>query len=393
MRLGYVPAGTARRAAQRRYRGAERGAARGRVTVVQVLLNLGHGGMETMAVSLARGLDPQRFRSVIVALDAGGEHEEALRQSGIESYVLGGRRFWSPAFHWEFAALLRKLDAAVVHTHHFSPLLHSVLAIRLARVPRVVHTEHSYQYLEPRGDYRRMLRWMGAATDAFVLVAQSMQAFYRDRVRVGSGRLRVIPNGIDTDIYKPSTEGVAQKRQRWGVPPDAYLVGTAGRFFPEKDYATLIRGFRTFAASHPKAHLAMIGDGPERPSLEALAGERVHFLGWRTDLKEILPALDVFALSSKSEGLPLVALEALACGIPVVATPVGDLPEVVANGAAGVLFSVGDAAALARALSLLADGARRAALGRAGRERVLHRYSQTAMVDGYTRAYDGLEVA
>jgi glycosyltransferase involved in cell wall biosynthesis len=368
-------------------------------TVVQVILNLGHGGMESMAVALAGGLDRKRFRSVVVALDAGGEHEAVLRDSGVESYVLSGRRLWSPGFHWEIAALLRRLKADVVHTHHFSPLLHTLPAMRLARVARRVHTEHSYQYLEPRRDYRRVLRVIGTMTHAFVLVARSMHAFYRDRVRLGEKRLRVIPNGVDTELFKPSNGKAA--RQQFGVPANAYLVGTAGRFFTEKDYGTLLRGFAALAPANPDAHLAMIGDGPEQSSLQALAtsfgdpiAARIHFLGWRTDLPDVLPLLDTFVLSSRSEGLPLVALEALACGVPLAVTPVGDLPEVVTDGQAhaGLLFPIGDHAALGRALAALADDNARAAFAKAGRARVLQRYSQAAMVDSYTRAYEGLEV-
>jgi glycosyltransferase involved in cell wall biosynthesis len=238
-------------------------------------------------------------------------------------------------------------------------------------------------------------------THAFVLVARSMQAYYRDTVRLGARRLRVIPNGVDTDGFTPSKRNVEHRRHIEGVQANSYLVGTAGRFFPEKDYGTLLRGFAALAATNPTAHLAMIGDGPERPSLEALAqslGEtiapRIHFLGWRTDLVDLLPLLDVFVLSSKSEALPLVALEALACGVPIVVTPVGDLPDVVAdNGSrAGVLFPIGDAAALAGALAELADPTTRAALATRGRARVIQRYSQAAMVRSYANAYEGLEV-
>lgn len=370
-------------------------------TVVQVLLNLGHGGMEAMAVSLATGLDRHRYRPVVVALDAGGDYETVLRDANVEAHILDGRRLWSPAFHVDLAKLLRKLRADVVHTHHFSPLLHSLPAVRLAGVRRRIHTEHSFQYLEPRRDYRRAMRVMGRMTHAFVLVAQSMHAYYRDTVRMGEKRLRVIPNGVDTGLFTPSKKDVAKKRRVLGVEANAYLVGTAGRFFPEKDYGTLLRGFAALAANNPDAHLAMIGDGPERPSLESLAqsfGERItpriHFLGWRTDLVDLLPQLDVFVLSSKSEGLPLVALEALACGVPIVVTPVGDLPDVVAdNGSrAGLVFPVGDPAALAAALSALADPGTRTALGTTGRARVVQHYSQSAMVESYARAYEGLEV-
>ncbi|HLQ69551.1 MAG TPA: GT4 family glycosyltransferase PelF [Gemmatimonadales bacterium] len=369
--------------------------ARARATVVQVLLNLGHGGMERMAVTLATGLDPQRFRAVVVALDEGGEHEALLRDASVEYHVLGGRRFWQPRFHWTFARLLRRLRPAVVHTHHFGTLVHSLPAAWLARVPRRVHTEHSYQYLEPRPDYRRLLRGMSATSDAFVVVAHSQLAYYADCVHVPARRLCVIPNGIDTTHYQPRTpEPANAARRALGLAPDAYVIGTAGRFFPEKDYGTLVRGVAALFQTHPHVQLVLIGEGPQQAALEALVaslgiGSRVRFAGWRIDLADVLPALDVFVLSSRSEGLPLVALEASACGVPVVATPVGDVPQVIADGRTGVLFPIGDDAALSAALRALADAPRRRAMGLAGRERVVAHYSQRAMVDAYVRLYEG----
>jgi sugar transferase (PEP-CTERM/EpsH1 system associated) len=361
-------------------------------TIVQVVLNLGHGGMETVAVNLARGLDPARYRAVVVALDAGGEHEPTLRQSGIEYHVLGGRRFRRPDFHWNLAKLLRQLAADVVHTHQLGQLVHALPATWLARVPRRVHTEHSYQYLEARADHRRLLRWMSARSDAFIVVGRTLQSFYRDQVGVSPRLLRVIPNGVDPSRYQPASD-VPAARSALGLPPEGLLIGTAGRFFPEKDYGTLLRGAAPLCRTRPDVRVIMAGDGPERAVLEALAttlgiSRQVLFLGWRTDLAALLPALDVFVMSSCSEGLPLVALEALACGVPVVATPVGDLPDIV-DERVGLLFPVGGVPVLTQALASLAGAAdRRRALGRAGRERVAARYSQRAMVHAYAQAYD-----
>jgi len=362
-------------------------------TIVQVVINLGKGGMEAIAVNLARGLDRTRFRPILIALDAGGEHEAELRDAGIAYSVLGTRRWRDPRFHWTLWKLLRRLQPDVVHTHHFSPLLHTVSAARLAGVPRLVHTEHSWQYLEHRPAHRRALRWMSRLSDAFVVVGSSMAPYYRDHVQVAPEQLRVIPNGIDTDRYRPAAD-VAAARRAHGLPP-GLLVGTAGRFFAVKDYGLLVRAGALLVPSHPDLHLVMIGDGPERAALEGLAGElgvegHVHFLGWRSDASDLLPLLDVFALSSLSEGLPLVVLEAMACGVPVVTTPVGDLPEVVSEGRTGFFFPIGDAGALAGVLRhlLVADSSRRA-LGRAARTRVVEHYSERAMVEGYVRAYEG----
>jgi len=172
-------------------------------TIVQVVINLGKGGMEAIAVNLARGLDRTRFRPILIALDAGGEHEEELRDAGIAYSVLGTRRWRDPRFHWTLWKLLRRLQPDVVHTHHFSPLLHTVSAARLASVPRLVHTEHSWQYLEHRPAHRWALRWMSRLSDAFVVVGSSMAPYYRDHVQVAPEQLRVIPNGIDTRVFRP----------------------------------------------------------------------------------------------------------------------------------------------------------------------------------------------
>ncbi|PYP70060.1 MAG: glycosyltransferase [Gemmatimonadetes bacterium] len=357
------------------------------------MLYLGKGGMESTAINLARGLDRTRFRPVIIALDEAGEHEEELREAGIEYHVLGGRRLRDPRFHWRLFQLLRRLRPDVVHTHHFATLLHTVTAARLARVPRLVHTEHSWQYLEHRSDYRRALRWMSRLSDVFVVVGNAMAPYYRDHVRVAAGRLRVIANGIDVDVYRPVTNVAAARRTR-GLPTGV-TVGTAGRLFPEKDYGILVRAVAGLILSHPDLHLIMIGDGPERPALEALAvqlgvADHVRFLGWRSDVADLLPLLDVFVLSSLREGLPLAVLEAMACGVPVVTTPVGDLPEVIVEGRAGFFFPIGNPDALAAVLRrLVAAGAERHAIGRAGRQRVAERYSLREMVNAYAGAYDG----
>lgn len=344
-----------------------------------------------MATNLALQLHARGIRSSVLALDEGGEHLEELQRAGVECTVLGGRRPWSPSFHREIASVLRRSDAEVAHTHHFAPLLHSLAGRHLARVPRLVHTEHSYAYLTDRPDYRLALRTLAMECDAFVLCGERMEPFYRDRVGIPGGRVRIIPNGIDTVAFHP-LEDRDRARESLGLP-GGVLVGAAARLAPEKNFALLVRAFAIAHASRPELSLVLAGDGAERVALEALADslgvhDAVRFLGWRADVELVVAALDVFVVSSLREALPLAVLESMSCGVTVVSTPVGDIPEVVHDGVSGLLVPPGDERALAAALIALAsDPQRRIAMGRQARQAILARYSIDAMVDEYLRAY------
>jgi sugar transferase (PEP-CTERM/EpsH1 system associated) len=369
---------------------AQRAVAR-KPTVVQVLLNLGKGGMEAVTINLAHGLTAEGFRCVVIALDAGGENEDALRCSGIEYHVLGGGKYWDVRCHWKLTRLLRDIGADIVHTHHFAPLLRTLPSAMLAGVRRVIHTEHSEDYLRTRLDHRLALRMMSWFTHAFVVVADAMEPFYREEVAIAAARLRVIANGVDTERFHPPADMRALRRAA-GLP-GGLLIGTAGRFFPEKNFETLVRGAAGALRRNPDAHLVMVGDGPERTHLEQVAqalgiADRVIFAGWRKDIADVIAALDVFVLTSVREGCPLAVLEAMSSGVPVIATPVGDVEKVVLAGRTGLLFPVGDVEALSSALiELLENDVRRHAMGRQARSRILVNYNQRTTIERYAEAY------
>ncbi len=361
-------------------------------TIVQIVLSLGRGGLETMAADLAISLRRRGFRSAVIALDDGGVLEAPLRDAGVEFVVMNGRRFKDPRRHMALASQLRRLRAGVVHTHMYAPLAHSLAACQLAGVKTIVHTEHSFEYLEPRASIRHTLRWMSRATNAFTLVGERMRAYYEDVVGVSKHRLHVIVNGVDADKYQP-TRDKTMLRAELGVPTDAFVVGSAGRLAPEKNFAMLLAAAAHCRSKGVPLHVALFGEGSERDTLVAKAAElgitaHVSFLGWRTDLSRVLGALDVFALTSISEGLPLVLLEAMALGLPVVSTPVGDIAHVVQESRTGFLIPVGDAAALAERLSgPLTTQAYREEMGLVARQTVIDDYSHDAMVGRYVNTY------
>jgi glycosyltransferase involved in cell wall biosynthesis len=218
--------------------------------------------------------------------------------------------------------------------------------------------------------------------------------YLSESCRVPRSRLHQIPNGIDVARFAAARRG--QLRHRLGLSPDAFVLGTVARLAPIKNLELTFGPLAQLVASGIDAHFVIAGDGPTRAELAATAGRmgvgaRVHFLGMVDDPTTVLPELDLFLITSHAEGTSLSLLEAMATGLPCVATAVGGNPEVLADGAAGRLIPANDAGALAHALrELIASPDERNRLGAAGQRRAQQRYSLHAMVDAYESLYDRL---
>jgi sugar transferase (PEP-CTERM/EpsH1 system associated) len=236
--------------------------------------------------------------------------------------------------------------------------------------------------------------------DRYVTVSKDLERYLVRRIGIAPARITQIYNGVDTTRFAPAGAAARDTLPAGFAPPGACVIGTVARVQPVKDHATLLRAFAALAASAPalaaNARLAIVGDGPLLADLRALAATlgvdgTTWFAGERTDVPALLRALDLFVLPSRNEGISNTILEAMASGIPVVASAVGGNVELVADGTTGTLFPAGDAAALARALErYLADAALRAAQGRSARAAATERFSLPAMVAGYQRVYEAL---
>ncbi len=357
---------------------------------MQVVLEVGRGGLETMSADLAIALAGRGIRSAVIGLDSGGELEPRLRDAGVPFTSLGGRRLTAPGYHAAVARALRDAGATAVHTHGFAPLLYGALGRVMAGFPRLVHTEHSIEYLLDRPRLRLAIRGLAQSVSTFAVLGERMRQYYLE-LGIAARRLRIIPNGVA--LLPPATDAARQDaRARLGVR-EAFVVATVGRLAPEKNFPMLIEAFARACGDDPASALVFIGDGGEREALEALAasrgvGSRVTFTGWRRDVASLLPGLDVFALSSFSEGLPMAMLEAMSAGVAVLSTAVGDIPNVVADGSSARLVASEDVEAMASALrALRLDAAARTRLGAAGQALVNATYSRNAMVDAYCSAY------
>ena len=360
--------------------------------VMQVVLSLVPGGTERLVVEIVRYLRANAIDSIVCCLDNEGAWAQEVRDLGIPVVALQRKPGFKPSLGRSIARLARQHQVDVVHCHHYSSFVYGQLSASLWSGPPVVFTEHGRLSDAPPSRKRRLVNpvigWLPAAIYA---VSEDLrehmvaEGFPRSRVTV-------IHNGIDPGPQISATERAAA-RAVLGLASEAPVVGTVGRLDPVKDFVTLIRGFATFSRELPHARLVIVGEGTERTALETAAREsgcdhRILFTGHRQDVRALLPAFDLFVNSSIHEGISLTILEAMAAGIPVVATTVGGNPEIVTEDT-GVLVSPRSPSCIAKALVDLArDEATRQRLAQAGRTRVETCFSAERMLGEYLDSYE-----
>lgn len=325
--------------------------------VLWLAKGLGRGGAERLLVNSAAHIDPARFTVDVAYLLP---HKDAfvpeLRERGLRVHCL----HQSGPTDLRWASRLRQLMAAqrydVVHTHMPVP---AVAARLLAgSSPRLVHSEHNVW-----SRYRRPTYLANALTyrrnDAVIAVSQAVRDSIPSRyLPRAPATTEVLRHGIEPDAARNGKAARAEARQSLGLPADTFVIGTVGNFTPKKDQRTLITAVAGLRRTHPKAVLVLVGTGPLEDELRELArrelGDAVLFTGSRSDVLELLPALDVFALSSLHEGLSIALVEALSSGVPAVCTAVGGVPEVLTHDREGLLVPAARPAAMEKALRLLA---------------------------------------
>ena len=352
--------------------------------IVQLIPTLSVGGAERIVALLAREQRRQGHSVDVVVLGTseGSWIEAELRREGISLHFLDKGPGLSLPVVARLARLLRRLRPEVVHTHLH--VLKYLLPTRVAHRPEViVHTLHNLAQNEAepadQAVQKTAFAWRVAPVAIGEAVAQSVRELY------GRAPATTIPNGIEVARFAPAAGARARLRAELGLADDTTAFVVVGRLNPQKNHALLLAAHATLPA---QSHLLVVGDGELRPALEAQAGsDRVHFLGIRRDVPDLLAAADVFVLSSDWEGNPLVVMEAMAAGKPIVATAVGCVPELVVPGA-GTLVPAGDAAALAAAMVRFVDDpeAVRAA-GSVARAHAMERFDVSAMAADYLALY------
>jgi glycosyltransferase involved in cell wall biosynthesis len=353
--------------------------------ILHVVQSLALGGQEVLLVRLARSLRARGHEVVVVPLVPGGALEASF-EPGIVKPV-PRREGRDPLLALRLAAVVRAERPDVVHTHNDSPMVYGAPAAWLAGVRTVVHTKHGAKAPARNHALRAML---ARGLRAYVGVsAETSERAVRD-LGIPAAKVVTIPNGIPTREFGPDPAARAAVRSAFGIAADAFVVGTLGRLEPEKNPQLLLAAMEPILAAG--AHLIFVGDGSERSALAAAIARRgtprVHLTGARDDAPRLLAALDLFALSSRIEGLPLALVEAMATALPIVATDVGGIRE--ATGATAAIVPPNDEAALREAIEALRDDApRRASMGAEARLRAQAVYDFERVVDRYLDLYRG----
>ena len=364
------------------------------MVIAHVLSSFGMGGQERMALELARAQRSAGHTVLAISLapEPEGPHGAGFRACGARVYTVAKRRRgFDATLPLRIAAVLRREGARVVHTHNPQPLIYGALAGRLSRAG-VVHTKHG---VNPDSFRRRALRRAAASlVDAYVAVSRPTAEVARRHRECAATKLCVIANGVDVGRYAPSTEARSELRRAFGIPAEAWVVGTVGRLAPEKDHELLVRAAEPLLGD--RFWLVIVGDGPQAGELRDLiermpAGRFVRLTGSRDDVERLLSAFDVFALSSSTEGLPLVVPEAMAAALPIVSTAVGGLPDVLEEGRTGHLVRPNDEQGLRNALrSLSEDKDHARVMGEYAREVAGELYSAARMARDYMTLYESV---
>lgn len=359
--------------------------------IAHIVHRLDYGGLENGLVNLINGLPETSYQHVIICLTAASDFRQRIRRPDVAVFELHKARGKDPAAYLRLWRLLRKLRPAAVHTRNTGVIDCQVVA-RLAGVPRRIHGYHGWDVDDLTGtDPRRnrLRRLCDPFVDRYVVVSRQIGAWLTSTLGVSPGRVTHICNGVDVDRFRAAPSS--------GSRQGPLVIGTVGRLQAVKNQILLVRACGQLRRQAPGLadawRLRLVGDGPERPALEAAIDAEglrsvATITGWNDDVPAALRDIGVFVLPSLNEGISNTILEAMATGLPVIATAVGGSPELVADNETGFLIPANDPAALAeRLLRYLQSPALLHAHGKAARARAESEFSIQRMLRDYDSLY------
>jgi sugar transferase (PEP-CTERM/EpsH1 system associated) len=367
--------------------------------IVHVVYSFSVGGLENVIVQLINRLPADQFEHVVLSLTTISDFKDRITKPGVRFIELHKPPGHAVPLYPRIYKLLRELKPDVVHTCNLAALEIMPLAW-LARVPLRIHAEHGWDAHDPQGKnprYQRLRKLYKPFVSHYVAVSKDLDDYLARAIGISASRRSLIANGVDTVTFAPRVGDAPPVPDFPFVPGQHWLVGTVGRLQTVKNQPLLARAFVRLLREHPemaeRARLVIVGEGPLRPEIEgALAAADLQAHAWlpgaRNDVADILRMLDVFVLPSQAEGTSCTLQEAMASGLPVVATAVGGTPELVEEGVTGHLVPSDDEAALASAIHrVFSEEASAGRFALTARSRATNQFGLDAMVRAYQSVF------
>ncbi|MBK1706654.1 sugar transferase [Halochromatium glycolicum] len=369
--------------------------------IVHVIHRLDVGGMENGLVNLLNRMPTEAYRHAIICMTDYTDFSQRLQRDDVHLYSLHKREGKDLGVHLGLWRLLRQLRPAIVHTRNLATLEAQVTAAA-AGIQVRVHGEHGWDVGDTDGSNprnRRLRRWVRPLVSQYIALSRHQMGYLEEQIGVAHARLNQVCNGVDTARFRPSPAGADRRAPLPAgfAAADTLTIGAVMRMQPVKAPLELARAFLllrdSVPAMFPRLRLVLVGDGPLRQTATEIltaagVAEQVWLPGARDDVPELMRAVDLFVVPSLAEGICNTILEAMATGLPVIATDVGGNPDLVQPGATGNLVPAGKPEALTEAMAgVLSDDAQRQRMGRAARARAEREFSLEAMVQGYLQVY------
>lgn len=366
------------------------------IKILHIINSFGVGGMENGLINIINCSDPADFQHEICCIRMSGGAENRLNRK-TEIYEVNQPEGASFSLYVHLMKIIKRSAPDIVHTRSWGAI-DGIISARLAGVRHIVHGEHGWNIHDPSGrNLKRNIarKTFSFWTQRFVAVSKDISRWLEKDCKIDPEKVVTVINGVDTNKFHP--DGDVDSRLKTGFcDPEDFVIGTVGRLDPIKNFDLLIQAFSKLKPLENKPKLLIVGHGSELDNLKESArkcgiSDSVVFTGERSDLEKLYPIMDVFVLPSKNEGISNTILEAMACGLPVIASNVGGNPELIDHEESGLLVESGAVSSFVDALQLYMDQPEfRTKMGAHAREKVLNRFSLKQMLLNYENIYKSL---
>jgi len=333
-----------------------------KLSVMEVIYAFDLGGSEQLSATIAQKLNDQGVSVTVCSMSGdNGPIRKQLEAAGVTCYAAGMGHVSRFRFLYNLYRILRQEKPSVLHVHHVPLFIQAYLPAKLAGIKKLVLTEHSNHLTKAESRLKKLCRWFSRKADKVTTIHDGLKVFFVNDLNVPQDKVITIPNGVDITKFSPLADSSSPENFLLSSPADGkFIISCIGRLVPEKDHDNLLHAIKDLVGNGiDDITVFLVGDGPRRDEITGLIdkleiSDYVTLLGARNDVLDILRNSDINVLSSKTEGLPMVLIEAMSAGVPCVATAVGGIPQLL-DDEAGIVVPPQDSASLARGIKQLYD--------------------------------------